>query len=1172
MSTSSQGPNQSSLARFAFNIYGSFNERSAPKGPEMPKSRPGKLKYVCDREITCVSQLQHAVGRTYGPSYEPASSTSHHVLIGGKNYLRMLSLSASQDEIVGDTNLLEAHAPPSRAHASSRLFNVNTIKSKADLVACGLTNGHVDVFHVSGSGATRLAHRLDGHKRVVNSVDFADHENVMLSGSQDGTIRLWDLRSYSPRPVAKLMASQHADPVRSCQYSPHARIRGKMAVLSVHDSGALCKYDLRYPSSAHTGVAFPERRWTFHTGPALSLHIHPELEHVLTCGRDRKICLWNYADAHSSAPEAVINTYGPVMKVRWNETPNASMNVSEHENLPGNRALYAYDFACSYLNDDPSISVFNLARRHVPREIVSTLTRKPFQNFVWAKGAPGARKLWTITKSNVFVSYDLDSPYESAQNIARPCETLPAVSTAWRSGSMSLSVVSQDTHDYDMSMTVADSVPDLPERAVSEDGRAEFESYHDPVPHASPASFDTAFPLPNRAPPSHPATPTYFYQKNPVFSPNERPMLLRSSTQQSQHAMSSSLGFSRPHIDFAMSQPSSRPSLRRNPSQNTVESASSGGTVFQPVLAHSPHHTYKNVPSPSQSPSPYVVSMSLPLPLADDAVFAALATEYLTAVPDAFTLAFVCSVNARVAASVSRFRDCQTWKMIGVALEQDVCDNTGLLATQQGADLAEHENDNASGDASLDVLSRSPGDAKSISSDLGNVVGSYNSDSTSATNYGGAPRKRSNTSSMNNLSILGSSRESARGEHLLRSRTSSHQSMAEAISGDNLSRSNSFGKRSFASSSRAMSGLDQETRLGISKTEKDDSVKDTKKKEEPSDLGLEGTVSPVKPIGTSKLVHESTDRKTRRSTFSVSGRHIRGEESSNPPLGASHDLDNENLHAMTNISASYASSGLFNSEAAHSNQSQAFSPGSRDSQACSWQSLTGKSLSKFKPPVALFDNKVSLDRVEESSIKSKEIKPSQLTMAMTGRAMVDDIFRPWSAVSIIEKSLEYALAQGDLVMSATLILLFYEYFLKQSETLLGTSESLEVLGLYVETLRSKEMYTTAVQVVKDAPVDLKERLSDYAVKEVEMRFYCGWCKTLLTNEISKAKYGVDSDQFGFWYCDECSRKQSNCVYCHEPCKGLTVVESLKCGHRGHFGCFQEWHIEDGNTECPGGCE
>ncbi|KAM9887411.1 hypothetical protein OXX69_013324, partial [Metschnikowia pulcherrima] len=79
--------------------------------------------------------------------------------------------------------------------------------------------------------------------------------------------------------------------------------------------------------------------WTFHTGPALSLHIHPELEHVLTCGRDRKICLWNYADAHSSAPEAVINTYGPVMKVRWNETPNAPINVSEHENLPGNRAV-----------------------------------------------------------------------------------------------------------------------------------------------------------------------------------------------------------------------------------------------------------------------------------------------------------------------------------------------------------------------------------------------------------------------------------------------------------------------------------------------------------------------------------------------------------------------------------------------------------------------------------------------------------------------------------------------------------------------------------------------------------------------------------------------------------------------------------------------------------------
>lgn len=83
---------------------------------------------------------------------------------------------------------------------------------------------------------------------------------------------------------------------------------------------------------------------------------------------------------------------------------------------------------------------------------------------------------------------------------------------------------------------------------------------------------------------------------------------------------------------------------------------------------------------------------------------------------------------------------------------------------------------------------------------------------------------------------------------------------------------------------------------------------------------------------------------------------------------------------------------------------------------------------------------------------------------------------------------------------------------------------------------------------------------------------------MLVNEESKAKLsrmranGEENFEMGYWYCDECSKQQLGCVYCNEPCRGLNVVVSLRCGHRGHFGCLREWFVDDENVDCPGGCD
>lgn len=358
------------------------------------------LRYHCDRETLCLSQLNY-----------PIQGGFHHVILGGNNTLRLLVLSSDQKRILRDTSLL---APRSK-------ININTIKTCDNLIGCGLTSGAIIVYGTQPSGKTTQFLRLNDHKRCVNSLDFAD-SNLLISGTQDGTIKLWDLRAPGSRASVTLFSGPHADPVRACQHSPHAPARNKLTILSVHDSGALHKYDLRVSHQ-------PVRRWNFHTGPALSLSIHPTAEYVLTGSRDHKVCVCSYNEP-GSMPEITVNTLGPVMKVRWSpyeSEAEPSIQLESDTSSSLTDELYRYDFACSFLNEVPTIAVYNPRRKYIPRELVSSLSDRPFHNFLWAQNPEGNRCIWTLTKANVFAAHDL----RNSPNVAVPLDHMLATEMAW---------------------------------------------------------------------------------------------------------------------------------------------------------------------------------------------------------------------------------------------------------------------------------------------------------------------------------------------------------------------------------------------------------------------------------------------------------------------------------------------------------------------------------------------------------------------------------------------------------------------------------------------------------------------------------------------------------------------------------------------------------------------
>lgn len=1145
-----------SFTKFAFNIYGnlsqlqgletgtsgsllssSINTQNASLTSSIKstaRSKSAELTYHCEREVTALSQLTYPID--WGALVE---APKHHVVVGGKNYLKLLALDTHQTRIIKEINLLDA-GKASSAYGNPRntkISMVNTIKTQDDTIACGLSNGDISIYRINSRGSAALFHKLVDHRRTINSLDFVDDlPNLLISGSQDGTIKFWDIRLVSPKPVISVSFSNHSDPIRSCQYSPHSSRRNKLTILSVHDSGSLCKYDLRSNASHQTLINNPERKWNFHTGPALSLHIHPEKEYVITGGRDKRMCVCNYGDSVSGSikagPDFIVNTYGPVMKVRWSNYPvknsndNADSAYSNDDKLSYDERefvassaitpsdpLFHYDFACNYLNDDPTISVFNLRRKFIAKDTIYTKNMKAFQNFIWAKNTESTRKIWTISKSNDFVSYNLDS---YSEQIVHPIENLNDVALGWSNGFSDLCFVDQERHEFQINVETLSATTTDAAESVLEMGNELTMNLLNLVEEVDEPLHNTVS-IPIKAGPSNPMD---FISSNYSVSPKDRAYLRPQSLSNMFPRPSSP---AHPPLKHSNSEVYPRPTLKRNPSQITQESTHSASSLTGQKRYLSINYT-----------SPYVCPVSIPLPLNDEIAFEIMARTYLLQIPDGFSLSQVCFYNAESAANANKFRHCQTWQALAIAVEDFENQSRSEEYPKQG-DKDETNTRNLSSE-SLDLPEH-----KSILSELGNFVGSYNSMSSLTTNYPEG-KERADTEERNKHK---NSSTSSLVEMLAKSRGNSFTS-------PNISRINS----TVFSKNAQFKGDDYNEEA----IEDDDDEQDGEKM--------------VKSLLADSLNGEADDAHQKgKLTFNDEAPlksqevYINSSQQLSPVLNyrrystttrsqAIEDLDNEVLNGRFLFSsASSASPVLYGSlQMTHFGS---FGPGTVSRRNSTYMQGKMAFQRRSLQPV---------DDVEEKFEKesSKVDTRSELTRAIEHeKTKESEVQKPWKLIEILTQLLDYSTAQGDIIMCCTLALLFYDSGVITKET------AMEWYLTYIDILRRKRLFTIAAKVANSVPQVLLPEIIKHTKNEVDLRFYCCHCQKLLLNE--KSKHRVKTGDFGFWYCDNCNRMQLNCVYCNEPCKGLNVVVSLKCGHRGHYPCLREWFVEGANVDCPGGC-
>eukprot|EP00026_Physarum_polycephalum_P003941 Phypoly_transcript_03958.p1 GENE.Phypoly_transcript_03958~~Phypoly_transcript_03958.p1 ORF type:complete len:766 (+),score=103.11 Phypoly_transcript_03958:320-2299(+) len=174
---------------------------------------------------------------------------------------------------------------------------------------------------------------LTEHIRAVNRVSwYPANSNLFLTGSQDGTMKLWDLRE---RAISKTTFNGHAESVRDVQFSPFY----PDYFVAGFDNGNVQIWDIRKPNQVKDTLSA-------HQALVLTVDWHPEEKNIIaTGGRDRMVKVWDLSSLQKT-PVHSIQTISSVARVKWR--PNHKYHIASCSSLLDFR-IHIWDVRTPYI-------------------------------------------------------------------------------------------------------------------------------------------------------------------------------------------------------------------------------------------------------------------------------------------------------------------------------------------------------------------------------------------------------------------------------------------------------------------------------------------------------------------------------------------------------------------------------------------------------------------------------------------------------------------------------------------------------------------------------------------------------------------------------------------------------------------------------------------------------
>ncbi|WPH01655.1 Hypothetical protein R9X50_00450500 [Acrodontium crateriforme] len=315
-----------------------------------------------------------------------------HALLGGREIFK--TIRVEDGTCTEDLNLRSAIRSTSTT-ASGKPRQVYSIDIAdvawargdcGDLVAAATSSGKIILYDLGRAGLQ--AAQLHEHYRQVHKVTFNPHRgSLLLSGSQDGSVRLWDVRDAKNQASAlqsKRKFSGQTDGVRDVKWSP---TEGTDFAFGT-DSGWIQCWDIRNLKAAK--VRIPA-----HSQTCNAVDWHPDGKHLLSASADRTVRIWDFSSSRKSKASWEIKAPYSVMNARWRPSYESSMPLD-------NGARLCTQVVTSYDRDNPSLHLWDLRRPALPFRAMSPYPSAP-TDLSWHS----QDLLWTVGREGIFLQSDI---------------------------------------------------------------------------------------------------------------------------------------------------------------------------------------------------------------------------------------------------------------------------------------------------------------------------------------------------------------------------------------------------------------------------------------------------------------------------------------------------------------------------------------------------------------------------------------------------------------------------------------------------------------------------------------------------------------------------------------------------------------------------------------------